>query len=264
MSRRKNQNNGGGEGTWLSTYSDMVTLLLSFFVLLYAISSVDEQKYEKIVKSFNPSIIEDDTESETAPGTTGGADLSVEDQFKETYERLKQYIENNNLQNSIELGRGDDFAFISFKNHLFFDGDSSQIKEEGKQLLDGISGALGEIDRQVQEIRILGHTSQGSPNFPNPVEEDRKLSSDRATNVLIYLQNKNMVKPYKLVSIGYGQYRPISAVDTKEGRAKNRRVEIIIARKREGDSRDTLEQYYQQMYKDNPEVKKLIKYMEGQ
>ena len=89
MSRRKNQDSGGGEGTWLSTYSDMVTLLLSFFVLLYAISSVDEQKYEKIVKSFNPSIIEDDTESETAPGTTGGADLSVEDQFKETYERLK-------------------------------------------------------------------------------------------------------------------------------------------------------------------------------
>ena len=73
MSRRKNQDSGGGggEGSWLSTYSDMVTLLLSFFVLLYAISSVDEQKYEKIVKSFNPSIIEDDTESKTAPGTTG-------------------------------------------------------------------------------------------------------------------------------------------------------------------------------------------------
>ena len=46
--------------------------------------------------------------------------------------------------------------------------------------------------------------------LPNPVEEDRKLSSDRATNVLIYLQNKNMVKPYKLVSIGYSQYRPSS------------------------------------------------------
>ena len=50
MSRRKNQDSGGGEGTWLSTYSDMVILLLSFFVLLYAISSVDEQKYEKIIK----------------------------------------------------------------------------------------------------------------------------------------------------------------------------------------------------------------------
>ena len=118
--------------------------------------------------------------------------------------------------------------FISFDDTIFFDGDSYVLKDGGKAILDQIAVPLAEASESINEIRVLGHTAQASPDRPNYVDVDRFLSSDRATVVTIYLQEKNIIDPSRLVSVGYGQWRPVSDNDDAEGRAKNRRVELLV------------------------------------
>ena len=80
----------------------------------------------------------------------------------------------------------------------------------------------------INEIRVLGHTAQATANEENDYTVDRFLASNRATVVTVYLQEKEIIDPARLVSVGYGQWRPISSNAIPEERAKNRRVELIV------------------------------------
>ena len=253
----KKRKKGGISNDWLNTYSDMVTLLLCFFVLLYSISSVDNTKWEKIVKSFNPTDKEVSQIVESADGSLGnfdveggfngdGLETKFNDEFDELYYRLSKYVETQGLNADVEVTKGDGFTFITFRNNIFFDGDSYVLKQEGKVVLDQLSYAIADVSDSISEIQILGHTSQASPTVPNEVESDRFLSSNRAAEVLVYIQRKNILEPGKLVSSGFGQFRPCSSFETRESRAKNRRVEIIITR---NDSVvRSLDNYYNEVY----------------
>lgn len=246
MGRRKKS--GGGGANWMDTYGDMVTLLLCFFVLLYSMSSLDKGKYEILVRAFNPNAIEEvqpvseSSEQQSEETVTTSEQTEPLDDFDELFYTLSQYIEQNNLQNDIEVSKGDGFAFITFRNNIFFDGDSYVLKQEGKETLDVLAGALNSVTDNIKEISVLGHTSQASPNVPNEPVSDRFLSSNRATEVLLYLQQKNFIDPTKLVASGYGQFRPISKFDTAQERARNRRVEILITKT--DDVERSLEEYY--------------------
>ena len=250
---RKKKSPGGGN--WMDTYGDMVTLLLCFFVLLYSISNVDGEKYQMLVRSLNPDAVET-TEMVAAQGgsiyenAAGNAPEFPEDMddFDKVYYILSNYINDNNLNEDIVVSKGDGFTFITFRDQVFFDGDSYVLKDEGKVILDEFCNAITPASSDIQEIQILGHTSQARPDVPNEPVSDRFLSSNRATEVLLYIQEKNIIDPTKLVSCGYGQFRPISSFDTRESRAKNRRVEILITRT---DSVvKNLDQYYEEVYLD--------------
>ncbi|WMI80978.1 OmpA/MotB family protein [Anaerotignum sp. MB30-C6] len=244
MKKRKK----GISNDWLNTYSDMVTLLLCFFVLLYSMSSVDSAKWEKIVKSFNPPEGEVSQIVESSSGSLGNYDVEggFDDEFDELYYKLSKYVETQGIDADVEVSRGDGFTFITFTNNIFFDGDRYELKSEGKEVLDQLCYALEDISDSISEIQVLGHTSQASPTVPNEVESDRFLSSNRAAEVLVYIQNKNIIEPKKLVSSGFGQFRPCSSFETRESRAKNRRVEIIIT-KNDSVVR-TLDNYYNEVY----------------
>ncbi len=247
MGRRK-KSSGGGGAKWMDTYGDMVTLLLCFFVLLYSMSDINKEKFEILVKAFNPSaaeisqIVIDSNEQQGEDPLISSEQPEQIDDFDELFYTLSQYIEQNNLQNDIEVSKGDGFAFITFRNNIFFDGDSYDLKQEGKETLDILAGALNNVTDNIKEISVLGHTSQASPDIPNEPVSDRFLSSNRATEVLLYLQQKNFIDPTKLVASGYGQFRPISKFDTAEERARNRRVEILITKT--DDVERSLEEYY--------------------
>lgn len=255
--RRSDKNSGG----WLSTYGDMVTLLLCFFVLLYSMSSIDESKWEIIVKSLNPSaeditqIIDSEISSDDGEEASDNGEnlLSENEIFDNLYFILKKWVEDNKLNNSIEISKGEGITFISFKNNIFFDGNSSILRDDGKFILDFFADAIKKVESSVGEIRILGHTNQAEPGVPNNVEVDRYLSSDRATRVLVYLQLKNLIDPKKMSSIGYGQHYPVAKFDTPSNRAKNRRVEIIIAKN--GATNLALEYIYEQIGIKTVEVK---------
>ena len=124
--------------------------------------------------------------------------------------------------------------FISFDDTVFFDGNSSYLREEGKVILDGIIPALEQAGPYIDELKVLGHTAQQYADQPNPIRNDRRLASERATEVVIYLQERvNSLAPGRLISEGIGQWRPVSSNETNESRAKNRRVDMVVTGKEE-------------------------------
>lgn len=239
---RKRNKSPEETGSWMDTYGDMVTLLLCFFVLLYSISTIDQAKWVQIVQSFNPEAVEEAQQS-LEEGASGSSAENVNlNSFDNLYEQLKASVDAAGLSSEVELYKGDGYTFITFRNSVFFDGDSSVIREEGKVILDQFSAIVSGVSEEIKEIQVLGHTTQEDPNSPNNPEVDRMLSAERSARVVAYVQQRTNISPDKLVSVGYGQYRPIAPFDTEENRAKNRRVEIIIT-KSDAVQR-SLEEYY--------------------
>lgn len=265
MARRKPPEGGGGPN-WLDTYADMVTLMLTFFVMLFAMSTMDASKWQKLVKAFSTNkasaaavqqIVSDSTvpflPSSSAAVSSGGAGNSAssaangEMTFDDLYQYIKGYVDQKGLSNSVEVHKGDGYTFITFQNSIFFDGDSAVLRNEGKQILDYLCGGLKQVSGQIGEIRFYGHTARAENDSTASNQAfDRQLSSDRATNVLLYVQLKNIVDPKKMISEGYGEYRPLVPHDgTEATRMKNRRVDIYISKN--GTVNHTLDEIYAQI-----------------
>lgn len=256
MKRKK-----GGEGgaNWMDTYGDMVTLLLCFFVLLYSISSVDEKKWLALVQSFNPNAIYDLTETSGEGGASAedyegmgmeeqNAEMEqeeIDEAIEQLYQALIQYTQSSSAESSIDIVKGDGYVFISFDDAVFFNGDSYVLRDEGVQLLTNICSILDGKRDFIDEIRVMGHTAQANPDRPNTPMVDRFLSSNRATEAAVFLQQHTQIKGERIVTVGYGQHRPIDSNATAETRSHNRRVEIVITGLNVEDMMgDAVEQYY--------------------
>lgn len=222
----KKKRGGGGGANWMDTYGDMVTLLLCFFVMLYSMSSMDQAKWIALVESFNPDAI-----TEQNPG---GHEISnvtqeqVDADIEALYQTMQQYVQQENLTSQISITKGSGYVFVSFDDTVFFDGDSWELLDAGKAILDQVAESIAQVSSSIDEIRVLGHTAQASADHPNRPEVDRFLASNRASVVTVYLQEKNIIDPSRLVSVGYGQWRPVADNATSEGRAQNRRVELLV------------------------------------
>ncbi|MCI8834488.1 MAG: flagellar motor protein MotB [Ruminococcus sp.] len=244
---KKRPKSSGGGANWMDTYGDLVTLLLCFFVLLYSISTIDQAKWIQIVKSFNPdakevSQIAENPDVDANDEVPGGVEA---DEFDGLYEALLKAIQEAGLEGEVELYKGDGYTFITFQDNVFFDGDSSIIKEEGKSILTTFSNIVAGVSDSIKEIQVLGHTTQADPNQMNEPESDRVLSAERAARVVAFIQQRTTVPADRMVAVGYGQFRPIAPFDTAENRAKNRRVELLITK---SDAvQHSLEEYYQEM-----------------
>ena len=238
----KKKGGGGGGANWMDTYGDMVTLLLCFFVLLYSMSTISEENWKALVMSFNPEAV---MELHATPGGDGpsadgdgsgvaieGEKVTQEDidlQMAKLYDAMQEFIEETGSQSTISVTEGEGKVFISFNQSVFFDGDSAVLRKEAYPVLQSVCEMLSEAAMAIDEVRVLGHTAQANPSRPNSVAVDRTLSSDRATNVIIFVQEHSSVEPARLISEGIGQWRPIASNDTAEGRAQNRRVEMIVS-----------------------------------
>lgn len=240
----------------MDTYGDMVTLLLCFFVLLYSMSTISEDNWKALVMSFNPNAAQAITATPGGDGPSADADLAgfemmapsqseIDSAIEELFEAMQNYVAQQNMQSQITVTQEGGKVFISFSDTIFFAGDSSVILEEAYPILDNVCGLLSRAADSIDEVRVLGHTAQKYTNRPNNVATDRKLASDRATNVIIYVQMNSEVDPARLVSEGIGQWRPIEENDTAEGRAQNRRVEMIISgRNLEEEMDEGIDVYY--------------------
>ncbi len=276
---------GGGEGggaNWMDTYGDMVTLLLCFFVLLYSMSTVDENKWKALVQSFNPNAIPSQTEivggdkdgpyaedndffegvmdpamleemMEAAENASlAGQQGQVDKEIDQLYEQLKTFIDESGK--NIEITKGDGYVFLSLVDTVFFYPDLYDMLPEGRGLLEQIAPVLKAAAPSIDEIRISGHTAQGQDDAENDPEGDRMLSAQRAAQVSYYLQQLCRPKddsdvgldPARIVGQSFGQWRPIAANDD-DNRRKNRRVEMTITGKDLGSKLgDAIEQYYTQ------------------
>lgn len=234
---RKKSGGGGGGANWMDTYGDLVTLLLCFFVLLYAMSSMDETKWQYIAQAFSASkgeIINVVVQNEPNPENDPSAIYVDEKQdenaehidFEEFYMYLNEVVESAGLEDSVSVELADTGVYMKFRDNVFFAGDSSILLEEGQFILDVICDGIRAVDTHVLAIKVNGHTAQSSGSDANEWE----LSSGRANSVINYMLGQDCCDAAKFSAAGYGKYRPVSDNETEDGKRQNRRVEIVFIR----------------------------------
>ena len=237
--KKQKEEEGGQE--WLNTYADMITLVLTFFVLLYSISNVNISKLEEIASAMQRQLgIESQTELEDVPddlkypaigentdepfqAVTGSQNTQASArEMRQMSRDIQTYFDSENLDAIVS--NTENAVYIRFKNDLLFDPDSANLRDGSKSMLDAVGIMLQEKQDNILAVYINGHTAQAANSLIN----DRILSSERADNVAIYLEEQVGLNPKKLICRGYGKYYPIADNTTKEGREQNRRVDMII------------------------------------
>lgn len=237
--RIRKKRNRGGALDWTVIFSDMMCLLLTFFVLLYSMSNVDAEKFNNITSSIQNVLSGTSGESiidgsnidpipidelpaieESLDDDSGKLSQGIEDMQSE----VKAYMGDNDLNADIEVSANKRGVFVDIKGAILFESGSDRLKAEGLQLLDDLEDLLVSINN---EIVIEGHTDDVPTNsavYPTNWE----LSTARAVSVVRYLCETKSIDPSRLSAMGYGKYNPLDPNDSVENRAANRRVNILI------------------------------------
>ncbi len=220
------------ETGWLVTYADLVTLLLVFFVLLYSLSSIKQEKFMSAINSIKEELnknapltgishlfeIQDSTKSK----------ISLEDitGLRPRQKALIEDIDNSIIKSNknISVHTLKNKIIITINGKVLFDSGSATLNKDAFPILDQIVKLLFEYPEY--NVNIKGHTDDvpiSTKQFPSNWE----LSAIRATTVLKYLIKKG-IKPERLTATGYGDVMPIVPNTSPENRAMNRRVEFVL------------------------------------
>ena len=234
-----------GLAEWMGTYGDMVTLLLCFFVLMFASSTQDIEKFAQIAASFssdNKIVIMPEQKAGMLealgngiiqmPVAQGSSDKEFEQKGKEEMdsiaENFKTYFAENNLEDKIEIEKNDRYITLNFKDGILFESGSSDLKPQALTILGQVADEL--LKYPDNNIKIEGHTDNKPINtvrYPN----NWYLSAARAISVATHFTDNKGFPPNRIATEGYGEYRPKVPNDTPENRAINRRVEIKVISK---------------------------------
>ncbi|MFW6380952.1 MAG: flagellar motor protein MotB [Bacillota bacterium] len=242
--RRSDNGDNGGSPAWMTTFSDMMTLLLVFFVLLYSFSEMDLQKFKGFISSMQNQlgVLEGGrTLSEDERMDQGNIDDRYNpspENITEVMNEMEQYARENNLQDRMELEVTDRGLVVRLTGQILYDLGEAVIKPEGREVLGEV---VDNIDDIPNNIMVEGHTDD------LPIDNDRfpsnwELSTTRATNVIKYFIEEHNVDPDRLSAAGYSEHRPLFDNDSPENRSKNRRVEIVILNSQNQDTPEEVNQ----------------------
>lgn len=215
---------GGGEeeskgGGWLTTWADMMSVLLTFFIVLQAFSTISERKFSLAVESIRQAF------SIPLPMTSPGVPSFRPDDT--TLEELERSIAREDVAGVSVEDYGDRLILTVDSELLFRIGDA-ELTPEGRAMIERVAGTLKGSDGQ---IRIEGHTCNLHPGAGSRYENNWWLSSARALTVLETLEAGG-VASRRLTAAGRGEYDPIAPNDAEDNRRRNRRVEFIIEKSR--------------------------------
>lgn len=236
MSRKKSSGEEMRTDAWLATFADTMTLLLTFFVLLYSFSTVDAAKFKQIASSLQ-SVLTGETETsimdlniksgevplvgEPEPPTTATGNTETED----IYEKVQSFIITKNLEDIVELKTDNRGVIIQIRESILFQSGKAEIIDKIKPVLMIISGLVSSFPN---DIVIEGHTDN-IPIRNYEYKNNWQLSSARALNVLEYFVGiKDQKHPERFTSVACGEYQPIVPNNNDVNRALNRRVNILI------------------------------------
>lgn len=210
---------------WLLTYSDMITLLLIFFIVMYTISTINANKFSQIAetlsKTFNGSkyIIGQYSGQSLVSGN-----LNDQNSLGKIQNQLNSFIKENKLQGMVTDYIDERGLVISLQDTLLFDLGSADVHPDEKETLIKIGSMLRELPNQ---IRVEGFTDN-IPINNSKFHSNWELSVIRATNVLKILVDDAQIDPKRISAVGYGEYRPVVPNTSDENRRLNRRVDIVI------------------------------------
>ena len=227
MARKKNIVVKKGLDEWVMTYGDMMSLLLTFFVLIVSFSSMQEVKFEQAAQSLKEAF-----------GVLAKPEAVIElnqplvprHEFRETdlqflYEvrSIEKAVLEQGREQDVQVEIRDDGVLFRMTAPFLFGSGNADLRPESAPLLDRLARMFRKFPA---EVRVEGHTDDvpiASARFPSNWE----LSAARAVSVARYFQGAGL-PPGRLAAVGYGEHRPVAENATAEGRSRNRRVEILL------------------------------------
>lgn len=222
---------------WLATYADTITLLLTFFVLLYSMATIDNEKIKQLSTAFKTFMSGEEGATlmqydlyngevpliggETSDPIQGGEGITEQEKI---YNDIKNFVESNNLSEVVEIVDDERGVAMQLKSNILFETSSSNLKEDSKVILKKINSIISSLKNP---ILVEGHTDN------RPINTDRfpsnwELSADRAVNVVRYFVEVLGENPERFSATGYAEFKPVAPNNNYENMAKNRRVDILI------------------------------------
>jgi len=213
---------------WLVSYADFITLLFAFFTTMYAISTVDAQKMSKMVASMQVALKSDPgVHAAPVPLPQNGVPQPVVprlDNLVVLRQQLASRLERQIQQGNVEIGVDARGLVVSIREAGSFPSGSADLSDGARALLAQVAAPLSELPHPV---RIEGHTDD-TPIRTAAFASNWELSTARATAVVRFLIEEGRVPPHLLAAAGYGEHRPRVPNDSPEGRARNRRVDLVV------------------------------------
>lgn len=225
---------------WLLTYADMMNNLLILFMMLYAMSVIDAQKFEDLAaelkNTFSSTPMTEEVtkydeltikENAVIPEETK-TDEELQAEFDKLYQTINAKLKENGYDQLVSLDKGDNFIRFRFGDNVLFYPDSPQIKTNDVQVLKYVGDTLASVNSLIATVEIGGHTATTGQKTDSFFSWE--LSADRALAVLEYLVTNCKLPEAKMSVSGFSRYHPVAKNDTEANRQLNRRVEITITR----------------------------------
>lgn len=237
-----------GAPAWMNTYGDMVTLLLTFFVLLFSFSTVDADKWKALVETFTGKVeisapqlsLDPNTRMDElvlalgTPVPPPNENSQDKEKFDELYEKIKKHVQDKGLDYALDVSKSNNTIIIRVKDSVLFDSGQDKIRQDALSMLDNIMAIFDQYDDAIREIHVEGHTDN-VPISSSRFKSNWDLSTSRAVSVIQYCIAHSTLSPMKYAAAGYGEYHPIADNDTEEGKAKNRRVDFVLTSMSSGE-----------------------------
>ncbi|PUA29698.1 MAG: flagellar motor protein MotB [Cellvibrio sp. 79] len=270
MVRRRREDIHINHERWLISYADFITLLFAFFVVMYSISQVNVSKYRVLSDTFieafnqptnsqtnaepseqlNPSndvitpidmgktaqntadqipnvIVDQDPSAQTTSSAATSADAVTSDELSQISDLVTEKFSQLINDQMIQVSSNELWLQIELKDSILFGSGSADASEQAQKIFDEIAEILKNYSNPVQVEGFTDNIPIKSPKYPTNWE----LSTARASTIVKYLAAKG-VSPERLSAVGYGEYQPVSSNETDVGRAQNRRVAIMVAKRK--------------------------------
>lgn len=233
-----------GAPAWMCTFSDLVTLLMCFFVLMFAMSTIQQETFKEIVKSLRSAL---GVQTVPKAGTREGLVMKsvtpeksekkdeveavdelgglVQKEVEDIVSQVRELVLFNMLGGMVKVEESEEGAIITLTDMALFDTGAAEMSPRGKGIVKQVSKVLKQFTYPVVVAGYTDNIPMDSEKFPSNWE----LSTARASAVVRFFI-KLGIKPKLLSAEGFAQYRPIATNDTAKGRAKNRRIEIRYER----------------------------------
>ena len=229
-----------GSPAWMASFADLQQLLLVFFILLFSMSSVDENKFMTAMSSIQNALsnkglglsdlgVQINAELVDIDNLTALGQMKKNQVTEELLEAQK-FLEENKLDGKplseyVEASESEEGVILTIKDIMLFDSGSAELKSNSKDLLEKLEPLLKEKSRN---IRVEGHTDNVPLASSSKYQDNWELSTARATRVASFIIDNKMVKPSLISVSGYSQYKPVAENNTPENKAKNRRVDVVL------------------------------------
>src|SRR5699024_640446 len=226
--KRKNQEETGSSGGWLTTFSDLMSLLLTFFILLFSMSSVSEAKFSSASQSIQKALVGETGGStildeaglsnlNTGDGTGGNTNEESNDipqQVTRMYEDALAIIEAEGSGDQISVSSDQDGVYLDIQESILFDSGQAQISAIGQDTLDSLAELLQSSNNDIIVEGFTDNVPMNSIKYPSNWE----LSAGRAMSVVRYLVEENNIESSRMSGRGYGEFNPVVPNDTDENR----------------------------------------------